>query len=485
MKLMQLLVLLFSTDLAWSQSPDIIMSNWQDSLELKPSDSIVALIKKADSITLAFQVKADSLNGVFERQLNYIENTQQHLQQRLDNLQQLQLPTESITQALDSLKNVKHNIISDMMSEFDSLKAQATSTLQEINLPPQLQEPLQKLQASITEYSLPALNLDGKDLPALDLKKLGSLKLPTLTDRISLDPNLKDITANLNKVQGFADQAGIYVQDAQSLVKGNLDEVKSIDKALENKLTGMEGLEQLTEGKAMVSEYSHVDSAWVKEKAKALVQEQVAEFAQNHFEGKQEVLKQAMDKMSKLKGKYSEVKSLAELPKRAPNPLKGKPLIERLLPGISFQIQKSDYFLLDVNPYLMYLITPRFSAGAGWNYRLPFDDWRITKEGRVYGPRAALEVKWTKGINFRLLPELMNTAIPALVAQRSGINDPAYREWVPSVFVGIKKDFTVYTTIKGNTEVLFNLYDKDGKSPYSDRLSIRFGFEFPMRDKRK
>ena len=132
----------------------------------------------------------------------------------------------------------------------------------------------------------------------------------------------------------------------------------------------------------------------------------------------------------------------------------------------------------------MYLISPRLSAGAGWNQRLPFDGLSVTSDESIYGPRAAFEFKWTKGINFRLLPEIMNTIIPPLIASSKGV-DPAYREWVPSIFVGIKKDFTVYKNIKGNTEVLYNLYDKDGMSPYGDRLAVRFGFEFPIKKKVK
>ncbi len=96
----------------------------------------------------------------------------------------------------------------------------------------------------------------------------------------------------------------------------------------------------------------------------------------------------------------------------------------------------------------------------------------------------AIEVKWTKGINFRLLPEIMNTTIPPMIAQSMGV-DQTYREWVPSIFLCIKKDFTVYKNIKGNTEVLYNLYDKEGMSPYGEKLAVRFGFEFPMKKKGK
>ena len=442
-------------------------------------------IQRADSVTLSFQSKVDSLNTLYQEQFSKIDSTRNRLQLKIDSLNNLKLPTEKLTRKLDSLNQLKGQQLAGLTKKVDELKSKATQGLKEIQLPPQLQEPMQKLQSSIQGYSLPALNTATPGIPSLEIPKLGNTKLPTLTNQLALDPNLKDLTSNLNKISGITDQAGQYAHDAQNLVKGNLDEVKSIDKTIESKVAGMDGVDQMAEGKALMTEYTQLDSAALKNKAKELVQEQVMSLAQDHFAGKQEVLQQAMDKMSKLKSKYSEVKSMAELPKKLPNPLKGKPFIERLVPALSFQIQKSQYFLLDVNPMFMYLISPRFSAGAGWNQRLPFDDdITIKNEESIYGPRAAFEFKWTKGINFRLLPEIMNTTIPPLIASSKGV-DPAYREWVPSLFIGIKKDFTVYKNIKGNTEVLYNLYDKDGMSPYGDRVVVRFGFEFPMRKKVK
>ena len=77
----------------------------------------------------------------------------------------------------------------------------------------------------------------------------------------------------------------------------------------------------------------------------------------------------------------------------------------------------------------------------------------------------------------------MNTTIPPMVAQVKGV-DPAYRR-EGSLFVGIKKYFTAFKQIKGNTEILYNLNDTDGMSPYGDKLSVRFGFDFPMKKKKK
>lgn len=452
-----------------------------------PTDTLLQKsIQKADSITLSFQSKADSLNSIYQKQFSKIDSTRNRFQSKIDSLNNLKLPTDKLTRKLDSLNQLKDQQLSSLTKKIDDLKSKATEGLKEIQLPPQLQEPMQKLQSSIQTYSLPALNTATPGLPSLEMPKLGNTKLPTFTNQLALDPNLKDLTGNLNKISGITDQAGQYTQDAQNLVKGNLNEVKSIDKTIESTVSEIEGVDQLQQGNAMMGQFTQMpDSAAIKDKAKELIKEQMMEVARDHFAGKQEVLQQAMSKMSKLKSKYSEVKSMAELPKKLPNPLKGKPFIERLVPALSFQIQTSQYFLLDVNPMFMYLISPRFSAGAGWNQRMPFeDDLTIKNEVSVYGPRAAFEFKWTKGINFRLLPEIMNTTIPPLIASSKGV-DPAYREWVPSLFIGIKKDFTVYKNIKGNTEVLYNLYDKDGMSPYGDRLAVRFGFEFSMKKKIK
>jgi len=464
-----------------------IAQQW-DSLNFKlptlPTDTLLQnSIYKADSIILGFQSKADSLNALYQNQFSKIDATSNQLQSKIDSLSNLKLPTEKLTRKLDSLNQLKDEKISVLTKKIDDLKSKATAGLNEITLPPQMQEPMDKIKGAIQGYSLPSLNTSASGIPSVAMPKLGDLKLPTLSDQLNLDPNLKDITGNFNKIRDVADKAGEYTQDAQSLVKGNLDDVKNIDKTIEGRLTEMEGMDQLKEGSALLGT-NPMDSAAMADKAKEILKEQVMNAAQDHFAGKEEVLQQAMQKMSKLKSRYSEVKSMAELPKRLPNPLKGKPFIERLVPGIFFQIQKSQYFLLDINPMLMYRISPRFSAGAGWNERLPFDDLSINQEERVYGPRAAVEFKWTKGINFRLLPELMYTTIPPLIASSKGV-DPAYREWVPSVFVGIKKDFKVYKNIMGNTEVLYNLYDKDGMSPYGDRLAMRFGLEFPMKKKVK
>lgn len=160
--------------------------------------------------------------------------------------------------------------------------------------------------------------------------------------------------------------------------------------------------------------------------------------------------------------------------------MKGKPLIERIVPGITFQIQKTDYLLLDVNPVIRYKVTGRFTAGAGWNERLSFDGWKLKGNVRVYGTRVVTEYKWGRGFHFLFSPELMNTEVPP---QLQTSPEEHHREWIFGAFVGLKKEFKIYKKIMGNTEFLYNMVNTHGKSPYQDRISLRFGFEFPMRKK--
>lgn len=471
--LLSVSILIFNQALAQQQPNSWLFSAPADTLALNS-------IYKADSIALTFQTKADSLNAEYQAQLSKITSAQIRLQSQADSLNNLQLPTDKITKKIDSLQLIKNENLGFLTTKVNELKSKTTEAFSSINLPPQLQEPLSKLQTAVQSYSLP--NLNGLDDQSGTLA-FTKLELPTFTNQLKLDPNITNFTGNLGKVKDLTGQAGQYVHDAQSLAQGSLNEVKEMDKTIENRLSQMEGMDQLKEGSALVSS-SRMDSAAIADKAKEMVKEQVMNAAADHFSGKEEILQQAMQKMTKLKGRYSEMKSFAELPKKLPNPLKGKPFIERIVPGITFQIQKSQYFLLDINPMLLYRVSPRISAGAGWNHRLAFDDFVVKKDQYVYGPRGAFEFKWAKGVSLRLLPEIMNTTVPPMVAQAKGL-DVAYREWVPSIFAGIKKEFTVYKNIKGNTEVLYNLFDPDGMSPYGDKLSLRFGFESPIKKKEK
>ena len=88
----------------------------------------------------------------------------------------------------------------------------------------------------------------------------------------------------------------------------------------------------------------------------------------DHFAGKEEKLKAGAAQLDKLKKKYGNIPDSRYLPKRAPNPLNGKPLIERLIPGINLQVfEQRNLVNIDASPFVAYKISP----GGGSARELP------------------------------------------------------------------------------------------------------------------
>jgi hypothetical protein len=216
------------------------------------------------------------------------------------------------------------------------------------------------------------------------------------------------------------------------------------------------------------------DTAALKE----LTIDQLRSYAVDHFADQQQMLTAALDKVSKLKSKYSEVTSLADLPRRPPNPMRSKEWSERLVPSLTLQVQRSDYLYIDFNPAVGWRFNGFLSSGAGWNERVGINgDLQYSVSGRVYGPRVYSEVRLPRGFAVRADGEMMNVMVTSASAAEAG------REWVYSAFGGIKKDYRLFRHVRGNMQLLYNLYDDHGRSPYPDRLVMRVGMEFGMKGK--
>jgi hypothetical protein len=159
------------------------------------------------------------------------------------------------------------------------------------------------------------------------------------------------------------------------------------------------------------------------------------------------------------------------------NSLKRIPAIERIVPGVSMQLYNRGHFMYDANPFMRYLIDKRYSAGLGWVERLAFDQMGMDNE-RVYGPRLIFQYNLNRNWSLRAQPEVLNRYV---MPQTISYSNEGMRVWVPSLFVGIKKEFIVYNMFRAQVEAAGNLYDPSGKSPYQEKVALRFGFEFPMK----
>jgi hypothetical protein len=491
--------------------------------KLKPQDSLRA-IYELDSLKSGLTLKIDSLRShglptdKYTRKLDslsnigpqkYIELTQARARKLEEQIKSPVTNTiQKVNQPVEQLQDKVNRPIDNVESKInDKLNVMRQEGGTDANLPGNLNTgnvsldnaglPNTDLNTGVdlnnkidlpgTENSFPKLDnpVDGqmgklndigdkttelKSVPQQQLEKIKSIdEIQTVRDKVG------DINTATDKVQA-------YEGDIKNIAQGNIGEVKAIPDAIENKAAGLDELKDLQAQTAEIDKLKDLSSKANDPKAmKEMAKQELKKQAMNHFEGKEAVLKSAMGEMAKLKSKYDKVTSLKDLPKRPPNPMKRKPLLERIVPGVTLQFQKTTHFTVDINPFISYRFTGRLNAGLGWNERLVFLKWnKLSTPDRVFGPRTFGTFGFRKGFSVKAEIEKMNTLVPASAISRDG----GY-QWVWSAFVGFKKDYTFIKKITGNVQVLYNIYDDHDNSPYADRLNVRMGFEFPMKKRNK
>jgi hypothetical protein len=481
MRWMLFLLFLTVTGALQGQSQDSLFTFSPDSL-LRPYQH------KLDSIQNTFYRESDSLKVAFKRKLSNLDSSRAPLQFKVDSLKNLQLPTEKHTHHLDSINQQQEKLVASLNQKMDDLKSKTVGRIMELNLPPELQEKVSAVTKNIEGFKLPVkdLNIPSLNSPDNPLKSLDGFVSTFKSPRGNIGDldGLKNIQENLGDASKITDQLSGHQDDLKNITQGNLSEVKQLPKALEEKATDLAGLEDAIKQTEMNDPL--LDAGRNPDVLKEQATQQIQEIAVDHFAGKEQELQEAMGKMSKLKKKYTSLNSLTEIPKKRPNEMRGKPLIERLLPGIAIQLlKKNDDLLTDCNPYVGYRFTGRLTGGLGWNQRISynFDKGIFNQQEKIFGPRIFSEFKLGKGFSPRAELEMMNTFVPSNVTPR--IPDTQSRQWVLGAFVGLKREYRFIKNVNGTAMAMLNVFNRDHRSPYADVLNVRFGFEFPMKKKIK
>jgi hypothetical protein len=486
---------------------------------------------KLDSVESGITSKLDSLNP-HNRIIHYtqkIDSIQSGLTLRLDSIAGLNLLDVTRIKGLDSLKNsgpvkdIKNakqqiaNVQADIQKPIDvaenaineklGLYAENGANIPgSVNLPdanlksnlnlPGVKLPGTNLNTSLTgNLTVPDLSLEGTKMlidpqlpkPEVGLlgetkKQMGKLrgrakqKLPDVNGM----EGVKDVQANLGKVNEISGKVKGYQGDIKNIAEGNLDEVKQLPQEIENKVASLDQVKGI-EGQA--GQYKELMAKWNSDPAvaKELALNQAKEMAVNHFAGHDEQLKLAMAELSKVKAKQKDAEVVIDLFKKPENEMKGRSFVERLLPGFNLQIQSSTNLWLDFNPFVGYRWSSRWTTGIGWNERLSVHvkDLSFIPNEHAYGPRSYVEFKVRENFHVKAEAEYLNALVtsPYLVNQL----EPNGRAWVWSYFAGVKKSFALSKVMKGNVQVLYNLYNPYKRSPYMSQLNIRMGFEFPVK----
>jgi hypothetical protein len=484
-KTLATIAFLFLTLNAFAQWDTLNISTTSVSL-----DTLASITNKLEDIEASTKGRIDSVTQYYNHSTDKIRKLSSSYQHKIDSLVKRKLPTEKYTRKLDSLNNVQNEMIKKAEAKIQSIKQKATDKLNAIPVPPELQSKVSSLTSALDkiDFSTVSSGIDSpinlKDMnttldqiiPSADLK--GIPNLPSVE-------GLPDVTENLGSVSdltsGVGEHAATLQQGAGEITQG-VGQLNNIDQLAESQAMKLGGVKEL---QSAMGETPNLMPN--EEQVKQQVVQQVQTLAVDHFAGKEEILQAGMDKLAKYKNKYESLPNIGDAKKILFSDLKNKPLIERLMPGIQFQVlSKQGNWMIDFNAYEGYRLNSKFTSGLGWNQRMAYNHRsnKVNPQARIFGPRAFSEYKLGKGFFPRIELEVMNSAVPPYTSPVQTV-DSRSREWIWSGFIGMKKEYRFFKNVKGTTTIMVNAFHPHGKNLYSDVVCTRFGFEFPMKKKTK
>ena len=476
--LKQLLSIIFSlTCLAgYAQAKDSLNIDLPDSLYQKQLHQLDSIEQHTNQEFGKLKLEYDSIEQKLGGSISL-------LQYRKDSLANLNLPTDTYTAKIDSLNRIKEAELAAVKSKAEQLKDRSIGKIEKLKLPPEISKETQLFNQGLSklDVSLPSTDFNFPTIPSLGNVRnlsLPNVNTPDLPGLAIPEVNTSLPQSNIGiEVPAVGEELGQVTEQVSEIKdKVKIPTKEEFGSEIESNVSKIEPLKDATDKMGEVPAMPTSEEA-----AKEMLVNQAKEQAVNHFAGKEEILQSAMKDISKLKQKYSDVQSIKDLPKKPPNPMKSKPFIERLIPGVAFQILYKNDWSLDVGPYMGYWFNGRINAGLGWNQRFAFTgDYEFNKQARVYGPRAFGEFEITEGIAVRLEVETMNTLVPPLLKPTTSPTE-GQREWVPAIIAGFKKDYKIYKRLSGTALLLYNFYNPEYKSPYGDRVIVRFGLEYSFK----
>lgn len=491
------LIFLLLPCIAWSQA---------DSLRLEGDTVRQNAEAKLDSLEQGFTKTSDSIRNAYTSKVQRLAQLGERYSLRIDSIKNKRPetpgnPLDTIgttadvnryTKKLDSLDQQLASIQQTTTDKLDSVKAKVTQQISKLKLPKAAEGKVAGLNSMMDKVNVPAFNTDIAKQSGLNISTSlpgFSTKLPRMELPQTSTPNIPDVT--MPDATSSLPQTGINTGELNDIT----GQAGSVQQQVKEATASEEALGKTLEGKAAeqvkglpdknLPDTPGLPGALPKtgDEAKEQVMNLAKKEAVNHFAGKEQVLTSAMEKMSKYKRKYNSVNSLKDIKDDKPhNEMRGKPLRERLVPALTLQFQSWQDLMLDINPSIGYKLNSHMVVGIGWNQRIAFNvpARDFNRYANVHGFRSYGEYNLKKGFGIRADIECMNTPLK----ERIITDAPPQRAWVWSAMVGIKQKYPIYKKLKGNAQLMYNLFDKDHRSPYTDRINWRIGLELTLKKKK-
>lgn len=318
---------------------------------------------------------------------------------------------------------------------------------------------------------LPDLNLSPATVPAIPQVAAPGVALP-------VNPLTTDLGGTTRIVKGITENVDAIAVEGKKLREGDIQT-----------LAEKKALDQLQQLEPLQSAAGEIKSAeTLKQQGEVLNQlgdqERIAEKAKeefvDHLAGKEDIVQKDMEDISKLQVKYRDVADSRFLPKRPPNPMKGKPFVERLIPGMSFQMFQGSGFAVDMAPFIGYRFSGAISAGIGGYRRVAyFSGSDALTLLDYYGARLYTQVRVIKKLCAhveleRYKPSTDNTTFPPM---------PDATAWSTKLNVGANYRYKINKRLNGNFLIMYDMIQLK-QFPNSSGSSVRFGIDYQVRKKR-
>lgn len=465
-------------------------------------DSISFRLKKQ----MNYQQKMDSISGKVKRTLTHFTSKQDSLRMKVSqhafNLQKKMNKKASV---FDSLSLQMKDPLSG--KTFDNgvggvgsiikgiIPGQTTLTGSKITLPQggiRGRELGQKANGinSNNPLSLPTLN-QGKTISGNNRNSpIQNFTKETINEQ-GVTQELKTIQSEVQRVKTVTNKVQTYKDDAREIGQGNVDKVKTIPKEVEDRVANMTEVKDLqtqkgefTTAKNSLEQYKNMMAELNKKKpGEKELKSVMSKELTDPFAGQDAKLKAGIAQLDKLKKKYRSIADSRYLPKHVPNEMKGKPMRERLLPGISFQFYKNDDVSIDFSPYVSYKLSGRFRPGIGATWReaillkSPY-----ARFDQVYGLRVMNEFRLNGSFYFHTEGEWLHFT-PAALQKFKFPADTDMSEWLFRLNAGLFKTYPISKRFGGQVQILYNVLDMN-RFPQSRNTSMRFGIEYKFKAKR-
>lgn len=487
---------------------DSISNSLRDKVAFNPTQKFDSL---RTGITSRFKRRPRS------RKIDSVQLQLQSRQSKINNAQ------DSIMLQLERRRAALQNKISKRTHLLDSIAARSGISIQKPNIPgvnglpntdlpninglsqdnlPQLPNAstgslgdlkLPDNNVSLPQNSLPDLNLNVNNNPLSasgDKIRQQSDKLKSKVQDNDITKEVSGIKGKISNAEGALEKIDNYSKEIKEVKENGLGEAdelkKEAEKRAQEELLKQDAMTDLAAANKDVVKSRNILEQYqdmlvsMKDKDKAMDAAKDMMRDQNMadpFINKQQNLKAGIEQLDKLKKKYGTIADSRYLPKRAPNPMKGKPFRERIVPGVSFQVFTGDRTAIDFQPYVAYKLTGRFRPGIGASYRAAFQFKKpFAQYDEVYGYRVFNDFRLYGTFFLHTEGEWLHFSSSAKLRYRFPA-DKDFGDWQFKCNAGLFRTYTINKRLTGQFQVLYNVADLT-RFPQNKNTSMRFGLEY-------